>query len=321
MKKVVSVICGLLCVAILIFSPFLIKSESKQKSKDSVILTVWHVDAFEGGRGSRYTFLRNVSMTFSKENQGVYVLVSNFTVEGISSALTEGKVPDVISFGGVGLELDKKAKEINAIVKDGGDVNGKKYAVSYLKGGYFVIKKGSGEGNVILSKSQFTSPEIAYLFSGITNKNYTVKQTSDAYATFLREENSTLIGTQRDVERLTASNEQFTATPIPYYTDLYQYVALTTQSDKNEFYARRFINYLLSDKIQNKITSLNMLSVTKSGLYSDNVYLSALEKIEIKYTVSPFSSKEIYDLACENSIKAINNGGNYQEISNFLKQL
>lgn len=320
MKKLFRVILSLICLAIVLSAPFLIKNEKPTESQKSVILTIWHVDSFEGGKGSRYTFLRNVSTLFSKQNENVYLLVTSFSTKGIETALAQGKTPDLISFGGVGLELKNRAKEIYESVKDGGDINGKRYAVSYLKGGYFKIQKGNGE-NIILSKGENTSPEIAYLFSGINSKNVAVLPTGEAYSRFLREKNATLIGTQRDVYRLTNQEVEFTATPIEDFNDLYQYIALTSKEDKNEFYARRFIKFLLSDEVQKKVSSLGMLSVNLKGNGYDNEYLSALEKVDVNFTVSPFSSRENFNLACENSIKAIENGGGREEVSNFLKEL
>lgn len=321
MRKALSFIAGLLCVAVIICAPFLMSAEPQISETESVILTVWHVDAFEGGKGSRYTFLRNISTAFSNKNKGVYVLVSNYTIEGLNEALNAGNLPDLISFGGVGLELNKRAKEITASVEDGGNLNGKRYAVSYLKGGYFLIKKGSGDKKLILSKGSNTSPEIAYLFSGLNNKDYLIKDNQDAYSTFLQSKDATLIGTQRDVVKLQNASVEFTATPIVEYNDLYQYVSLTSTVEVNEIYARRFINYLLSSEVQEKVSSLCMVSATKKGLYSDNEFLSSLENAKTSYTMSPFIEREAYEEICKSSLDIINKGGSYQEISSFLKQL
>ena len=122
MKKFVSIIAGVLCLIIVIISPFLITSNQVKSQDKTVILTVWHVDGFEGGKGSRYTFLREVGAKFSKQNKGVYLLVSSYTVEGVNALLEKGKRPDLISFGGALLNLQNYAKEISFSGRDGGTV-------------------------------------------------------------------------------------------------------------------------------------------------------------------------------------------------------
>ncbi len=321
MKKFICIFSGAICLLLLIFSPYLVKGEKAQDKPQTIVLTVWHVDGFEGGKGSRYTFLRNVASEFSKENEGVYLLVSSYSMQGANDLLGKGKSPDVISYGGVGLNLQNLAKQLTFSGLDGGSVGGKPYAISYLKGGYFVIKKGEGGNQIIISKSENVTPEIATLFSGERASEYVLLNPLDAYATFLTQKNSTLIGTQRDIERLTSRGVTFTATPIEKYSDLYQYLSLTTQKSQNEYYAQKFIEYMLCERVQKKVTSLKMLSINQTGLYKDSEYLTALEKNKIEYTFSPFSAKENLNLACENALNALKSGKDYNEIIKYVKQL
>ena len=321
MKRFIGFLFGAICLLVIALSPFLINKSSASTQDKSVILTVWHIDGFEGGKGSRYTFLREVATSFSKQNKGVYILVSSYTQSGANDLINKGKTPDVISFGGVGLNIQNYAQELDENGFDGGVVNGKRYAVSYLKGGYFVIKKGNGGDEIIISKGENLTPEIACLFSSARASSYNIKSPLDAYTLFLTRKNATLIGTQRDIERLLSRNEEFTAEPIDGYLDIYQYASVTTQKIENEYYARRFIEYLISQAVQEKVAKLKMLSVNKTGLYPDNVYLSALEKTKAKYTFSPFLDKTAQKNVCERALSALNTGGNYNEIINFIKQL
>ena len=320
MKRFIGFFCGALCLLVIAVSPFLINKNEIVKN-ENVILTVWHIDGFEGGKGSRYTFLREVASDFSRQNKGVNILVSSYTQSGANELIKKGKTADVTSYGGVGLDLQNYAQELSIEGVDGGVVNGKRYAVSYLKGGYFVIKKGENASEIIISKGENVTPEIACLFSGERASVYTVRPPLDAYALFLTRKNATLIGTQRDIERLLSRNEEFTAQPIKGYSDIYQYLSITTQKMENEYYARKFVSYLTSQKVQEKVVNLKMLSVNKTGLYPDNEYLSALEKTDIYYTFSPFSDRITHKKACDTALSKLNSGGNYNEIINFIKQL
>lgn len=321
MKNFVSIIAGVLCLIIVIISPFLITSNQVKSQDKTVILTVWHVDGFEGGKGSRYTFLREVGAKFSKQNKGVYLLVSSYTVEGVNALLEKGKRPDLISFGGALLNLQNYAKEISFSGRDGGTVGNKRYAVSYLRGGYFVIKKGEGSKDIIISKQEGVTPEIATLFSGEKISSVTIKPPLDAYSYFLTQKNATMIGTQRDIERLISRGDEFSAKVIDGYSDLFQYISLTSANIDNEYYANKFIEYLLSEKVQSTIKNLKMLPVNLSGQFPDNKHLSQLENANIKYTFSPFSAKENMKIACDKALNLINTGGDYNEIINFTKQL
>lgn len=321
MKKFIGIFSGALCLLVVIFSPFLIKKAQASNENESIILTVWHIDGFEGGKGSRYTFLREMALNFSKKNKGVYILVSNYTQSGANELISKGKTPDVISYGGVGIDLQNYAQELSVEGFEGGVINGKCYAVSYLKGGYFAIKKGDGSSEIIISKGENVTPEIACLFSSERASVYTVKPPLDAYALFLTKKNATLIGTQRDIERLISRGEEFSAQPINGYSDIYQYLSLTSQKAQNEYYARKFISHLTSKSVQEKVTSLKMLSVNQTGLYPDNEYLSALEKTEVNYTFSPFSDRITHKKACDTALSLLKSSGNYNEIINFIKQL
>lgn len=321
MKKVISILIGLVCITLIVISPFLLPDKDKDTSQSSVILSVWHVDSFEGGKGSRYSFLRKNAEQFCKKYKGVFIVVSNFTPNSINQSLSLGKLPDVISYGNCFLSLENKAKSLSADVKDGGTIADKRYAVSYLRGGYFVIKRGDGGKEIVLSKGEYLTPEIACLFSSERSSNYLIKTPTEAYQYMLRNKNSTLIGTQRDIYRLINGNVEFSAQPIKEYSDVFQYLSLTSQKSQNEFYAKLFIDYMITPKVQQSVNSLGMLSVNQGETLSDNEYLSALESAYPNYTFSPFSDKTVFDNACDKAIALLKDGGETNEITNFLKQL
>ncbi len=321
MKKFLWVLTAVITALILVVCPFFIKRERAESGVKSVVITIWNVDSFEGGKGSRTTFLRRRASEFSKRYKNVSFLVSSYTIEGVKSAVESGKTPDIISYGGCSLNLENHAEKIDFTVSDGGELSkGKRYAVSYLKGCYFRICKGAGEDLVILSKSEFTSPEIAGLFSGVKGRDYQVLSPIKAYNLFTTKKDAVMIGTQRDVIRLINNEQAFTLTPILEYSDLYQYLSLTAKGDSEKVYAREFISYLLSDKAQDKLTSLNMFSVNKTGLYTGDEHFSKSE-VKPKYTFSPYALKSEYDSVCQLAFSSLTRGCDYDEIVKYLKQL
>lgn len=322
MKKFLTVLTAVVTLAVVIACPFFLKKKSALSEGKTAVVTLWHVDSFEGGKGSRCTFLRNAASAFSKKNKYVTFLVTNYTLQGLKTALSDGNLPDLISFGGCSLDVGNLAKKIDFNVLDGGELSkNKRYAVSYLKGGYFKIEKGSNSQTVILSKSDFTSPEIACLLSGVKGESFEVLPSQKACNAFIIKKDAVMIGTQRDVIRLRNNNQEIKVTPLSDYCDLFQYVSLTSKNDKSEYYARQFINYLLSDEVQQKVTTLNMYSVNKTGLYTGDEYFSDGEKQKPTYTFSPYASQGEYEKLSAAALSCLTQDKNYDEIVKYLKQL
>ena len=321
MKKVATVVFAVLTVLIVVSAPFLLVRKTSQNKSDSVIITVWHVDAFEGGKGSRCSFLREMASEFMKKHNGVYFLVSNYSVEGIKTALQGGKHPDIVSFGGCDLGVENYAREINFSVKDGGNVGNKRYAVSYLKGGYFKIVKGVGAGELILPNGDYFSSETACLFSNAKAEKVIRLSVQDAYVRFTLSSNATMIGTQRDIVRLQSRTADFTATPLECYNDLFQYFSITTSEHKNFYYANEFIKYMLTDKVQQKLERLSMFSTTGVKLYSGDEIFSSYEGVKNEYTFIPFSTKDNFDLLKNKAFDGIERREDYEIIVNSCKNL
>ena len=82
-----------------------------------------------------------------------------------------------------------------------------------------------------------------------------------------------------------------------------------------------FIDYLLCEEVQNKLTQISMLSSIYKGLYSDNESYSKLEKVTFKYTLSPFSEKQRIDNIKLQAKELFLTNENAKEILSFLKQL
>ena len=103
-RKLQAIVCGLLaaaCVAAacLFAYPALNAQTQPDPARQAGILRLWHIDGFEGGKGSRASFLSRAADVFEKES-GMIVLVTVHTAESARSALQAGDAPDLLSFGG-----------------------------------------------------------------------------------------------------------------------------------------------------------------------------------------------------------------------------
>ena len=259
------------------------------------IITMWQIDGFEGGSGSRKQFLLSQAREFEKQNEGVLVMVINHTFISAEQSLAQGVYPDVISYSN-GINI-KNAKPLTTKkVAGGGKVGEKVYATAWCRGGYVLIKnldlEGKDETPLIVSKGQNTQPILAMMLEGLEFENIEVLSPMDAYTKFTLGKNAFMLGTQRDVVRLTNRGANFSATPLTNFNDLYQYVSITASDSNKSIIAKRFIDYLLSDKVQERLNKINMLSPYKNVSF-DIENLNLMQNIRDFSTISAFNTKEV----------------------------
>lgn len=322
MQKVKKIIISIICVVVAVLSIFLININTPlvvyPKKEYKQVLSVWQIDTFSGGKGSRTAFLRNVANAYSKKHPEVLFLVVNHTLDSATKSISEGKLPDLISYGGGGLNfIEKFIKLKNYDVLDG-DHNNDRYAVSWCKGGYFAIKKGNGEkviiqdvngGNIFLAVNSLQD-EI---------KNFEICSEDYAYSLFTRTQNATLYGNQRNIVRLIKSGVTFESQPITFYNDMFQYISITSTDGQKIAFANTFIDYLLSEDVQKKLVDISMFSVNGYKLYSDNEHFSKFENASVKYTISPFLQEQTIESIKKQSKQSFITKENNKDLANYLK--
>ena len=327
MKNLRRILPFVICISIIAFMPFAYKKTNEKQDfivttpKHKYVLTLWNIDVFEGGVGSRGDFLSGVSLDF--KNSGNIVMVINHTKESALNAIKSGSFPDMISYG-VGVDfVCKYAKALPQISFLGGEYGDKIYAYPWCAGGYFIITKNEDNQPIerlFVSQNDFNMPFGSIYFGKIEAKEIIYKKPIDAYVSFLSASNSdALLGTQRDIKRLEQRGVSFVASPIRAFSDLVQYVSVTTQDKSRFLECVEFIEYLISEKSQKKLTKIGMTSVF-FDVYTDGA-LDGLDFSQVEYTVSPFTSAD--------AIARINgdiHGGNITnnsllDFKNMLKRL
>lgn len=281
--KIFKIFTAIFCAFSVVFSVCFANgkiNEDKRLEEEKItsnILTIWQIDTFEGGTKSRRQFLTDVAKDFERQNQGVLIMVNSHTIESAENSFKSGIFPDIISYGN-GLEL-KEVTELKAdITFKGGVIEEKNYAVPWCRGGYFLIanpkKVKSIEDkiqNLIVSQSEFTLPTLALYKEGLLAEKISVYKPLDAYVNFVSGNGEWLLGTQRDLERLSRRGMEVLVKPILEYNDLYQYVSILSKGEKNIEYAEKFINLLLSEKYQKKLTDIKMMSAFYEIGYSSPI--------------------------------------------------
>lgn len=271
-------------------SDFPVKTDEYEK-----VLTLWNVDTFEGGTGARSDFLNARAIEFGEK--GVLIMVISHTPESAQDAIAKGSVPSMISFG---TGLDFVAEHVKSLSRKKFslcELNKKTYAYPWCKGGYFLLRK-SGDNRPV--KRLIVSDGKRNLALGAAyflNENYDeilLKQPPDAYADFVAADGETaLLGTQRDIRRLLTRGLNYIAAPLEEYDDLYQYIAVTAGDEAACKIAEKFIDYLLTEKSQEKLVSYGMMPVVNGVTVCES--LNAYDAAKTLFGISAFTSQNSLD--------------------------
>lgn len=296
------IVRGLICCALIFcifFTIFVgvkkIDTESKLKTPSTYkgIITLWHIDGFEGGVGSRKQFLLKVAREFEKSHKGVLIMVINHTFTSAEENFQKGIYPDLISFSN-GVEINGLHKiSVKRNIKPT-KIGEKSYATAWCCGGYFLIKNNDvkeDEPSIIVSQAEYTQPLMALYFQGLEFDNIEVYNPMDAYIKFVQGKNTYFLGTQRDIVRLNNRAFEYESTPLNEYNDLYQYIGLTCSDNQKIDYANSFIEFLVSDKTQKQLNKLCMYS-PYIDVDFENENLSQMQTKKIFKSISAFLHKE-----------------------------
>ena len=278
MKIFIKVTAVLLTTAFAVFSfkplcAALLKE--KEGDENAIILELRHADTFDGGTGSRKRFLLKVAEEFERENEGVFISVIQHTAESILTVNEGERGPDLVSFG-IGAEgVEKIAKPLktqfnNKFFKSG-QSGGETFFYPYAYGMYMKISGGKGAGTVI-SEGRGNLPLFAAKYAG---ENYDASlPSSECYVAFFAGKYGAMIGTNRDVYRLSSRGVDFKIDSVFGVTDLVQYIAVTASDKKRAEIAEKFAEYLISDEVQLKLKEVGLFSPTGRHAEYENEYIN-----------------------------------------------
>lgn len=278
----------ILCITVIITAAVIIFREKSNPAvaEDSTVLTLWQIDSFEGGRGSRGSLLQSVGEKFSKDS-GCYINVTTLTADAARMNLERGSVPDLISYGAGTYGLENYLR-------------GKTPYYTWCHGGYCLLTtdtnadfSDANSDNTVINGGTGNLVSGAALFAKL-NGAATDKPTG-AYVKLLSGEYKYLLGTQRDIFRLKTRGTAFSVKPLTDFNDLYQNVSITTGDDKKMKQAENFINFLLENADVAKVGLLCDCKV----IYDDE--MAAMEGLNYDYKLTAPVSKATRD-ELENAI-------------------
>ncbi len=325
-KKILKIIFCCIVLIFLIFSPAIIFNKDKYQldlnkylnlnNNKKIVLTIWHVESFEGGTNSREKYLEKQAIKFNKLNNNCFINIETMSEEQLWLNLKENKCPDIFSFGtGVGYMLSSMLTSLgenNAIREDLKQycmISKDIMAYPFLLSGYCAITKEIyNQGNQLLKEKKFNNiiknkKEIKGIgfsqtsfndISQVLIKNgveslkednlYSCNSTYEAYTNFLSNKFITLIGTARDVARCKnrESNGNLSCCSYEFlggFSDLIQFVGVCKNSSKErKIYAKSFAKFLTTETCQKDIKNYGLFSTTNLSLY-ENGYMVEFEKV------------------------------------------
>ena len=250
---------------------------------------LWHVDMFEGGTGSRASFLNGISKEFEKIS-GICVTVKTQTPLGISELFGKGIFPDAISFAN-GAELPYPM--LRKVYKKPYE-----YAAPWCMGSYAAIsRKGETINRVVIAEQKNALASLAVRFSSADNeflkgnglKNCEKVPSNNAVYELYNDKHAMIIGTQRDLYRLENKGLDLEITPLGGFNDLYQYYSILSADDKKAVAAAKFCEYLLSEKVQSRLGRIGMLS---AFFKTSDMPIAVLDGVKYDYCTYPLTDND-----------------------------
>ena len=299
------------------------------------IVELWNVEAFEGGSGSRSSWLTNKSAKFEQKNSGLFVHVTTLTEAEARQKLLDGQTFDMVCFGrGMGdavkeylAVLDVPTRNVRDNMLLAGQFDGKQYAVPLYTGAYCLFARSSQLAeNELLSKAltqTYTrkigknTVELSPLVCGFTAANSPVTALAmsggrgnassiaedvtqyQAYEQFVSNKTAvTLLGTQRDLYRLSQREQNGKIEPLGFcpltgYTDLVQFVGISSVCGEKASSCQDYLQYLISDEVQQSLVNLSLFGVVDAALYTDERYAAMERGLSSAFVPNVFADGEI----------------------------
>lgn len=279
-------IAFVLCIAIIITAPILISINTDKQSENNentmAVLMIWQIDSFEGGKGSRANYLQTLWDQCFKDSN-VYVNVVSLTAFAARQNITNGILPDIISYGAGMYGIESI-------------ICGEVPFYTWAHGGYcFLTVDDSADfsdidyKNTVVNKGTDNLSGAAALICGV--EKAVISTSTGAYVSLIQGKYKYLLGTQRDIYRLKTRGVNFKVKPITEFNDLYQNISVTSTDTKKVEFANKFIKYLLN----------NQKNITKLGLMGNDKYyddeMSQMESLNYENKlISPVSESTHIEL-------------------------
>lgn len=245
---------------------------------EAVVLTLWQVDSFEGGKGSRAQYLSNAAKEVF-DGERVYVEVVSLSAQAVRENLAAGNSPDMLSYGDGLYGAESYLSSYSG-------------AVRWCRGGYCFLALGEGADfskvsseNTVINEGRDNLSCVAAALEGVYGANFALP--TSAYVQLINGKYEYLLGTQRDIYRLKTRGVSFSVKPVESFNDLYQNISIVSTSAEKYSVCKRFINGLVERS--DNLTAVGMF-FDGVKMYDDE--LSAMEEVKAELGVNALCGEE-----------------------------
>ena len=260
------VLCALFAVLCFVLPRGGDRAEIPNSSSYQGVLSLWCLDGFEGGTGSRADFLARAARKFEAKYPGVFIQVSAVTAYEAEDRRNRGLCPDIFVYSyGYDLLFSERYLAYTGAVTTLDAFHVSEDAVPIWAGGYFTFRKSDSEP-LVAGYALGNDPFLAAVLAGTEGVTAAEGGQKSAYEAFVFSGRN-LLGTQRDVVRVQKDSESCEIEALTAYTDLIQFASVLPVSADRAEYAMKFLEYLTSDDVQARLTEIGMLSTTGLRLY------------------------------------------------------
>ncbi len=277
--------------------------KGRETTDESVMMVIdlWQIDGFEGGKGSRAEYLsKKAGECFDGEN--IYFRVTSLTDDAARMNIAEGNLPDVISYNSGFYGIAEY-------------INDRHFAsMEWCNGCYCLITLDEradfsdvSPKNTIINGGKDNLAEVCAVLEGIAGAE--VAQPTNAYLHLLDGKYKYLLGTQRDLFRFAARERECKIKPLNAFSDLRQNISIIASDGQRYAVCKEFIEYLTA---HNEVSSLGLFSFNTE--YSDNAQMNELSRCKSISSLPPTCS-EIYIAELKNAAKT----GDINKIKNLIK--
>lgn len=267
----------LLCLGVLIAVPCMALTKSDKsvaENGNKPLLTVWQIDSFEGGRGSRADYLNSLGKQFSQK-YNYYVTVTSLSADAVRYNLENGIMPDAISYGAGAYGLEAYVNSYKCWCYGG-------YCLLTLNGDFSDVSVG----NTVINEGKDNLASACALLTGLSGAG--IEKPTLAYVNLINGTYKYLLGTQRDIFRLKTRQVQFKVKPITEFNDLYQNISVISSGERGKC-VNDFIDFVIGQSD----------NVSKIGLFADGVKyddeMRAMQNLSYANKITSPISKSAYD--------------------------
>ena len=251
-KRIALLIVIALLIIVVPIMATIINARAEKPSQEMQVLTLWQIDGFEGGKGSRAQYLKDKSVKLFKDCN-VYLNVIPLSATAAQENLNAGEMPDMISC----------SPTFNAHLQY---INSADFAYkTWCYGSYCLLALGENgqfddvsAQNTVVNAGKDNLAQVAAAACGVGGAQ--LQEPTNAYLQLLNGKFKYLLGTQRDIYRLKTRGEIFSVKQITQFNDLYQNISILAKDGKRYATCKQFVEYIIK----------NNSDIDKLGLFSEN---------------------------------------------------